>query len=291
VTLHVVQFSGGIGSWAAAQRVAAQFGTANLVLLAADTKVEDPDLWRFVDDAAARLGVIPVVVADGRTPWQVFADQRFLGNSRIAPCSFHLKQKPCRDWLRANADPADTILYVGIDWSEQRRIPAIAKGWRPWTVRFPMTEPPYLSKAQMLDWARAEGIRPPRLYDWGFSHNNCRGACVRAGHGQWLHLLRVQPKRFADAQRHEDALREMLGDVAILRERRGGVSYPLPLRELRRRHLAGQFRDNGHRGPDAERSTGRLPQIRQRQQVSVAHGEPHDRDDEHEPANDLEEPR
>ncbi|GAA2470923.1 hypothetical protein [Winogradskya humida] len=118
-TLHVVQFSGGIGSWAAAMRVAEEHGTDNLILLAADTKAEDPDLWRFVADAGAHFGVEPVIVADGRTPWQVFADQRFVGNSRIAPCSVHLKQKPCRRWLTEHADPDRTVLYVGIDWSEQ----------------------------------------------------------------------------------------------------------------------------------------------------------------------------
>ncbi|GAB7048414.1 hypothetical protein JCM9534A_35400 [Catenuloplanes indicus JCM 9534] len=128
---HVIQFSGGIGSWAAAMRVAAQHGTDNLVLLAADTKAEDPGLWRFVDDAAALLDVQPVIVADGRTPWQVFADQRFLGNSRIAPCSTFLKQRPCRAWLTTHADPADTILYVGIDWSKQHRTPGITRGWAP----------------------------------------------------------------------------------------------------------------------------------------------------------------
>jgi hypothetical protein len=78
MTTHVVQYSGGIGSWATAMRVAQRHGTDGLVLLAADTKVEDPDLWRFVTDSAAHLGVEPVVVTDGRTPWQVFADQRFL---------------------------------------------------------------------------------------------------------------------------------------------------------------------------------------------------------------------
>jgi hypothetical protein len=171
MTMHVVQFSGGIGSWAAAMRVAAEHGTDNLVLLAADTKVEDPDLWRFVDDAGTLLGVTPVVVADGRTPWQVFANHRFLGNSLIAPCSVHLKQKPCRAWLTANADPATTVLYVGIDWSESQRVPAIEKGWAPWEVRFPMCDPPNLSKEHMLDWARAEGLRPPRLYEQGFKHN------------------------------------------------------------------------------------------------------------------------
>ncbi|GAA0547383.1 hypothetical protein GCM10010172_31460 [Paractinoplanes ferrugineus] len=178
-TLHVVQFSGGIGSWAAAMRVAEEHGTDNLILLAADTKAEDPDLWRFVADA--RFDVNPVIVADGRTPWQVFADQRFVGNSRIAPCSVHLKQKPCRRWLTEHADPDRTVLYVGIDWSEQRRVPAIVRGWSPWTVRFPMCEPPFLSKDQMLQWTTAVGLRPPRLYQQGFAHNNFYWTTTEAG--------------------------------------------------------------------------------------------------------------
>jgi hypothetical protein len=151
MTVHVVQYSGGIGSWAATQRVITDHGTANLVLLIADTRVEDPDLWRFVRDSTARIGVESTIVADGRTPFWVFHDQRFLGNSRLAPCSAILKQRPARAWLKAHADPADTVLYVGIDWSEAHRTPAIVNGWAPWTVRFPMCEPPLLSKQDMLD--------------------------------------------------------------------------------------------------------------------------------------------
>ena len=44
----------------------------------ADTRVEDPDLWRFVRDSTVHMGVPPTVVADGRTPFEVFTDQRFL---------------------------------------------------------------------------------------------------------------------------------------------------------------------------------------------------------------------
>ncbi len=234
-TLHVVQYSGGIGSWAATQRVVAAYGTDNLVLLTADTRVEDPDLWRFVRDSTVHIGVTPTVVADGRTPFQVFADQRFLGNSRLAPCSSLLKQRPARAWLDAHADLATTVLYVGIDWSETRRIPAIEHGWAPWTVRFPMCDEPRLSKQDMLDAARAVGLDPPRLYELGFSHNNCGGMCVRGGQKHWLHLLSVFPDRYAHAERQEQELRAQLGDVAILGERRGGVSRPLTLTELRRR--------------------------------------------------------
>lgn len=119
MTTHVVQYSGGIGSWATTWRVIAQHGPAGVVLLFADTLVEDPDLYRFLDDTAKAFGVPLVRVADGRTPFEVFRDVRFLGNSRLAPCSHHLKQKPCRAWLEANCDPADTVVYVGVDWSEK----------------------------------------------------------------------------------------------------------------------------------------------------------------------------
>lgn len=238
MTRHVVQYSGGIGSWAATERVVAEHGITGLVLLIADTRIEDPDLWRFVRDSTIRLGVEPTVVADGRTPFEVFHDQRFLGNSRLAPCSTWLKQRPARAWLNAHADPADTVLYVGIDWSEARRVPAIVHGWAPWTVRFPMCDLPHLSKQDMLDAARAHGLTPPRLYTMGFSHNNCGGVCVRGGQKHWLRVLEVFPDRYAHAEAQEQQLRAELGDVAILRERRGGVSRPLTLTELRRRQQA-----------------------------------------------------
>jgi hypothetical protein len=93
-----------------------------------------------------------------------------------------------------------------------------------------------LDKAQMIAWAETEGLRPPRLYALGFAHNNCGGGCVRAGHGQFKHLLEVMPERFAEWERREQEVSEFLGKpVAILRDRRGGVVTPLPLVELRRR--------------------------------------------------------
>jgi hypothetical protein len=97
---------------------------------------------------------------------------RFLGNARLAPCSKVLKQQPARKWLQAHADPATTTLYVGIDASETRRIPGIRVGWVPWTVEFPLTEEPELTKETMLAEARALGLTPPRAYEEGFAHAN-----------------------------------------------------------------------------------------------------------------------
>lgn len=112
---HVVMFSGGIGSWATASRVADDHGTDSLTLLFADTLVEDADTYRFLHEAAEQVGGELVIVKDGRTPFEVFHDDHFLGNSRLANCSKYLKQKPCREWLEANVDP-DVGEYTVHDW-------------------------------------------------------------------------------------------------------------------------------------------------------------------------------
>lgn len=247
--------SGGIGSWAAGRRVEALMKPGDrLVNLFADVKGsstdpdvgEDQDTYRFLADAAARSSGEFIRVADGRTIWEVFTDNRFLGNSRLANCSKFLKQIPCHQWLAANAPrPADTVVYIGIDWSEQHRIPAVRAAYSPYRVEFPLTEPPWLDKADMLAWARSEGLEPPRAYALGYAHNNCGGGCVRSGQGQFLKLLTENPVRFARWERGEVELRAHLGkDVAICNDRRGGgPRRPLPLTLLRQRAQAGEETD------------------------------------------------
>ncbi|MGP4029731.1 hypothetical protein [Actinomadura sp. 3N407] len=95
---HVVMFSGGINSWAAARRVADEHGTGKLQLLFADTYAEDEDLYRFLEEAAAQIGAPLVRIADGRTPWQVFDDEHYLGNA---------------GWHRAPGDSSRSPAYGG----------------------------------------------------------------------------------------------------------------------------------------------------------------------------------
>ncbi|MFI8962096.1 hypothetical protein ACIGO8_08265 [Streptomyces sp. NPDC053493] len=233
---HVVMWSGGITSWATARHVIAEHGTASTTLLFADTRAEDEDLHTFNAQAAEQLGVPITHVADGRDPWQVFEDKSWVGNTRIAQCSLELKLKPCRKWLEDNTDPADTTVYVGIDWTETERLPAIVRGWAPWTVDAPLTRPPYSDKDQLRAEAREAGLIDPRLYRLGFAHNNCGGACVKGGQAQWARLLDVFPERYAKVETFEERMRAKLGkDVAILRDRRGGETKPLTLATLRRR--------------------------------------------------------
>lgn len=232
---HVVMFSGGVMSWAAARRVAEQHGTASLTLLFADTSMEDADLYRFVAEAAANVGGELVTLRDGRTPWQVVHDERYL-NHHAAPCSRVLKRELADRWVKDNCDPADTVRYVGFDWTELHRLAAMRAALPGWRVEAPMTEPPYLNRTDLFNLLAAAGIELPRLYRLGFRHNNCGGFCVKAGQGHFAHLLRTLPERYAEHEAEEEAFRQFIGkDVSILRDRVGGDTKPLTLRELRER--------------------------------------------------------
>ena len=117
--LRVVNFSGGIGSWAAARRVVERHGIEGLTLLFADVRKEDEDLYRFLPEAAADIGVPVTVIGDGRTIWQVFKDERYLGNTRVDPCSKLLKRQQLDRWREENCNPENTTVYIGIDWTEE----------------------------------------------------------------------------------------------------------------------------------------------------------------------------
>lgn len=240
---HVVMFSGGLGSWAAATRVIAQHGTVHVTLLFTDTLMEDEDLYRFLDEAAVQLGVPITWIAEGRTPWQVFFDKRFLGNSLVDPCSRILKRERCDDWLTAHCDPARTICYVGIDWSEEHRFTKLATrhAAEGWTYQAPMCDPPYLTKTQMAEQLAAAGLTLPYLYTLGFAHNNCGGFCVKAGQGHFAKLLETMPDRYRWHEAMEQEIRAFLGkDVSILTDRRGdGKKKPLTLKAFRESLEAG----------------------------------------------------
>jgi len=201
-------FSGGVGSWATAKRVVERHGTEGVVLLFADTKMEDEDLYRFIDEAAANLGVPLVKIADGRTPWELFFQGRVIGNGKVDPCSSKLKRDLMDKWRKAHCTPEETTIYIGIDWHEIHRLHNAQKRCAPWRYEAPMCEPPYLTKVEMLESLKAEGIEPPKLYKLGFPHNNCGGFCVKAGQGQFALLLRTMPERYRWHEEQEERVRQ-----------------------------------------------------------------------------------
>ncbi len=280
---RVVMFSGGGGSWAAAKRVAERHGTEDLTLLFTDTLFEDEDAYRFLIEGAANvLGrqiasdrvpridqfppfesrgeyklfvdglrvefetILPELIwlSRGQDIWDVFFEQRFLGNSSADPCSKRLKRQMAAAWLRAECRPENTIVYVGIDKFEEHRFDdGAGGGLRPrreadgWCYEAPLCDAPYVGPWDVRSMMREEGILSPRLYDDGHSHNNCGGFCVKAGHAGLALLLRTNPRRFAFNEQREQDIREYLGkDVSVLTDRSGdNEKKPLTLRAFRQR--------------------------------------------------------
>lgn len=232
---HIVFFSGGIGSYFSAKRVIEKHGKENVVLLFTDTKIEDEDLYRFIDEASKFLDVKLIKLEDGRTPWEVAKDVKFIPNSRVAQCSHLLKQKISKQYIKNNYNVDECVLYLGLDWTETHRTNAPVKNWAPYKVEFPMMEKPYLTKDQMLDQLQFDNIEVPKLYKLGFAHNNCGGFCFRAGIGHFKNLYDKFPELYKYHENKEEEMRQYLqrDDISILRRVRNGEKINLTLKTLR----------------------------------------------------------
>jgi hypothetical protein len=228
----IVGYSGGIGSWAAGMRAVERYGRENVTLLFCDTNYEDADLYRFLHEGAAVIGVPVTTIADGRTPWQVFKDERFLGNHRVDPCSKILKRALADKWIKARHEPDACIRLVGMDYCQREslRLKTLQSRMAPYRVESPLFWEPPLDKDMAKFWALSKGLAIPRLYALGFAHNNCGGRCVKAGISSWANLYRTMPDRFLQEAEKEKALGSYLGkNVSILEERRDGRTAPLTL--------------------------------------------------------------
>ena len=232
---RILSFSGGLGSWMAGKRLAAEFGTNDLILLFANVYMEDWDTYRFLEEAAPNVGGEFIEISDGRTPWKVFFDERML-TSRFDPCSRILKRELIDKWVKERYSPDECVRYIGIDWTESHRLDEARPRFAPYKVEAPLCAPPYISKESMATASRAEGIEPPRLYAMGFQHGNCGGFCIKAGQAQFANLLKKLPDRYRFHEEKEQEAIALLGAGAyILRDRRGGTTKPLTLRDFRLR--------------------------------------------------------
>ncbi len=168
---HIVSYSGGLGSAITADLVCKEYGNFNVSLLFADTLVEDEDLYRFNSDVVELLGCDLITISDGRTPWQIFNDVKFIGNTRIDPCSKHLKRDLIKKWIHSNYAADEVIIWVGIDISEEHRLEAITENNKPYEYRSIMIDKGLLVDNNTKEsWCDANGIKIPKLYELGFSH-------------------------------------------------------------------------------------------------------------------------
>lgn len=209
--------------------------------------------WRaFLADLRAWAAIqIPGLIwlVEGRDPWEVFRDGRFMGNARVDSCSRGLKRRVMDKWRRENCNRETDSFAVGIGDHEAHRFEGgkgkgglrahmAGSGWR--YVAPLLGDPDYLPS---LLYAPLEQIGPrePRLYGKGYRHNNCGGFCIKAGLAHWQNRFNVDRERFDYDAMMERKLREYVGTskACFLRDRRGGTTKPLSLDDFGARLEAG----------------------------------------------------
>lgn len=236
---YIVSLSGGVASAVAADRAIERYGREHVVLWIADTSWEDDDLWRFIGDLMARWGGDLIRYQDGRTPLEVAEDVKLIPNQRRAPCSRILKIEPFAKFIELRSKPLTVLL--GLDWKEQHRMEAPRRNYESIagvTVDYPLMWKP-LEYRPYQEVIKSWGIEPPRLYRYGFPHNNCGGRCVKQGIREWIRLQHHFPDRFVEVRDWEQAQRAKGGpraEYGILRDRAGGDLRAVTLAELEARN-------------------------------------------------------
>jgi len=194
---NIVCVSGGLASGYVAYW--ASKNLENVTYYFNDTKWEHPDLYRFMSDLENRFNIEIMHDNDGRSPEDVFYDEKILGSNRLPVCSRILKAKR----LQRFANKGDTI-YFGIGPEEIHRAARITPIYARLGVstQFPLIDNE-VTKNDVLELYAQENIDIPQLYKDGFTHNNCSGGCIRGGMKHWSAVLRVYPDVYADRERIE----------------------------------------------------------------------------------------
>lgn len=228
---YQISFSGGMGS-ACTALVALEKGL-DFNLIFADTLIEDEDLYRFNKDIARACDKEIVHLTDGRTPWDVYVDNKWIGNTRTAHCSTELKTKPVKKWLDENSKPDDPLV-LGMDISESDRVERAAKLWSPRPVVSLLVEF-NVYRGEFDSILARHGVEKPRLYQLGYDHNNCGGYCCKAGLVQFERLLRTNPERYEYHEKEMERAMAAIGPTArpfLRKTYRSDIQY-LTLKDFR----------------------------------------------------------
>ncbi|MFS0784761.1 hypothetical protein [Bacillus sp. 1P06AnD] len=220
---HIIFFSGGKSSFSAADYVKTNFPDDNILLYFTDTLWEDEDLYRFISEASDKLELPMLIHSRGITPPQLMVQQRFMANNRVGTCSKELKMKVSAQYLKKGIVPevekwhnrhflrsedfiSEATLYFGIGSEEMHREGPIKANWQPFKVVMPLIDNIIDNDAVLKKYS----IRQPRMYDMQFSHNNCKGRCVKAGQGHFKNLLMKDEKTFMELMEQEIIISEYI---------------------------------------------------------------------------------
>lgn len=251
----ICSMGGGFSSTAWLPRVLLeQYPKDDIHFVTAVLPNEHPSMWQLYDAVEKALDIRVTYIAYDRenkwqyidkkdrdnkeklwTPFDIFDAQKFIGNSRNDPCSHFLKRQTLLDYVEQTFGSGDVTMAVGIHEDEIERIAAIQKNWKTkgYNIVFPLVGlPVYPKKDQQQLLQEWYGVQLD-LYQLGFEHNNCHGACVKAGQRQWALLWYYYPEIYQEWEDRENDWRLKNGNYTILKKHIKKQVVYLTLKEFR----------------------------------------------------------
>jgi hypothetical protein len=281
----VVKYSGGMGSFLASFLLREKFPDKEIIFYFSDTLMESDGLYKFLFDTILHFhsdticseqlvsmsenipainfpdqrrnhlleygrimnNTFPQFIydADGRNIWEIFNDVKFMGNTRIDPCSRLLKRERGNKYITEHFSPLDTSIAVGIDWTEEHRYIRAVPLSLPFQLIAPLVDFSIDKVSYGKKVLQQTGIQESSAYLAGFDHDNCGGFCVKAGLGHFSKLLQLDREKYLWHEKQQEKLFRKIGQHPFLRKVINNKQYYISLREYRFYIENGELTVNG----------------------------------------------
>jgi hypothetical protein len=219
---------------------------------------EHPSMWELFDSVEKELKISVTYIAydpitkytlvskEDRTnkeklytPFDIFNDTKFIGNSRTDPCSRILKRETIKHYiLNVFPDKKNHALAIGISENEIERLLNIRTNYTKlgYTTMFPLEGFDLTTVNKIEKIKQWYNVDMP-LYSLEFEHNNCGGACVKAGQRQWAKLWYYFPEVYSEWENNEKEWRKVNGNYSILKKRINKTTIYITLEQFRKDYL------------------------------------------------------
>ncbi len=148
-----------------------------------DIENQHPDSMRFIKDCEKSLGKpIQILQSPYKNKENVIKQFRFINGVHGAKCTEILKKRVRKEWEYEHRNYEITYIW-GFDFNERNRADRLLESMPQFNHEFPLIEK-MLSKSDAHAILDNLGIKRPKMYDLGYSNNNCIG-CVKGGMGYW----------------------------------------------------------------------------------------------------------
>ena len=163
-----------------------------------DVDDQEPDSLRFVKDCERVIGKEIKILKSKEYACVEDCVRAFRGFRNIrngfSPCTNWLKKRVRKEWEYEHKDFEITYVW-GLDFDERKRAENLADSMPEFNHQFPLIEK-YLDKGAVHALFEEKfDIARPRMYELGYSNNNCVG-CIKGGMGYWNRIRKDFPEVF-----------------------------------------------------------------------------------------------